>query len=248
MWTPQDPFVACTALLCFVLAGVACSDDVAGDVGNDGGADTTLDGGVPDAPQTDQASADTSDAAGDSPYCPVTDYTACGGSIVGSWSILALCPEDPAAAAALFESPFDDRPACVGGGNETNGRSEIEGVFEFDDAGQVTFATTSTLLVTWVFDDACLEAAGRAGATPEARCDDVSSDRLTCEYAPDACRCVGDPIVEPDEGSGTYTITGDEVVLGDDPPATYCVDGDSLVMDYYLFHPVSWRYWVFERN
>jgi len=43
-------------------------------------------------------------------------------------------------------------------------------------------------------------------------------------------------------GTGDYAVDGDEIRLGDDPPARYCVDGDALVMDYYEFHPVSWRY------
>lgn len=200
------------------------------------GADMAVDTAAPDAEPNE----------GD--FCPVEDFEACAGDVVGTWRVRSLCPDDPAAAAALFESPYDDREECVGGGNSTIGHSEVDGLFELASDGAVMFEMTTTIRMEWVFDDTCLAAAPLRGATAEERCADVANERVTCSYTPDACHCESDEIVQPESGSGTYTIDGDEIQFGDDPPARYCVDGDRLVMDYYLYHPVSWRYWVFERE
>ncbi len=235
-------------------SGVA---DVGVDAADDGGtsgddtsdaADAREDGaGGEDAPTiTDAGPGDT--GVWESPYCPVESFSACGGEVGGRWRFLATCPEDPAAAAALFVSPYDDRPECVGGGNETIGRSTLDGFFEFADDGNVSWEITTTMLLTWVFDDTCLAAAPLSGATPEERCNDVANDRLACAYAPNACRCESDPLIQEEADDGTFTIDGMEIQLGEDPPAAYCIDGDSFVMDYYVHHPVSWRYWVLERE
>jgi hypothetical protein len=135
----------------------------------------------------------------------------------------------------------------VGNGNETIGEPEMVGTFEFGADGQFTYETTSTVHVTWVYTDLCLEAVGVAGTTAADRCTGLTREHQVCEYAPDACRCVADPMIENDAGGGPYSVDGDELVLGEDPPSTYCVDGDRLIMDYYLIHPISWRYWAFER-
>jgi len=238
--------------LCLVLLG--CSDDTTSDgseaeVTTDASGDSAIDArstsdatigdstGVADVPSTD------------SPYCPVVGYEACGGDVVGRWEIRSLCPDDAEAAAALCESPYDDREVCVGNGNTTQCNGTTTGTFEFTEDGQVLFEQTVTMTVEWVFTDECLQAASRNPAdSAEGRCANQGNERLTCTYSSAGCHCVGEPIVQPDSGSGTYSITDDEIQLGDDPPASYCVDGDSLIMDYYLYHPVSWRYWVFERE
>ena len=208
-------------------------------------ADTT----APDAEADDaEADATTPDAEADQ-ICPVVGYEACGGDVLGTWAFMDLCPEDPEAAAALCENPFDDRPACVDGGNVNRCEGYQSGTLTFDGAGVVTVDTESGMDVSWIFTDACLEAAQQGGATPEARCLGMNTDKLSCTYEPDACACVGlVSMTQSDFNEAPYAIEGDEIVLGEDPPATYCVDGDRLIMDYYLFHPVSWRYWVLERQ
>ena len=160
--------------------------------------------------------------------------------------MVALCPEDAAAAAALCEHPYGDQPACMGPGNEAVCQSTPGGTITFDGEGTVEVATTSTLITQWNFTDACLEAVATSGDDGPARCASLTSERLACRYEA-SCTCQGQPIEQQDDNRGTYVINGNEVVLGDDPPATYCVGGDRLVMDYYVAHPVSWRYWVLER-
>jgi len=179
--------------------------------------------------------------------CPVVGFEACGGDLVGTWSFVALCPEDPEAAAALCESPFDDNPECVGGGNVNNCEGFIEGTLNFDGQSTVTGDTVSGITPSWIFTDTCLEAAGLDGGEPEARCLGLSSDKLTCTYDPGACLCQGGAMEQPDQSEASYSIEGNDLQLGEDPPAAYCVDGDRLIMDYYIYHPISWRYWVLER-
>lgn len=201
-----------------------------------------MDAGVADADAA--PSEDAGRAAG---YCPVVGYAPCGGDLIGTWAFRALCPEDPEAAAALCEHPFDDRVECTGAGNEARCDGAQTGTLIFAADGTLEVDTTVTLVATWGFSDACLESVARAGATPAERCASLTTERLECAYD-GACSCVGAPIVESDTNTSTYAIDGLDVTLGDNPPASYCVDGDTLTMDYYVFHPVSWRYWVLERE
>ena len=150
------------------------------------------------------------------------------------------------AAAALCEHPYDDRAACVGVGNEAVCDGTQTGWLVFHEDGSIDIDTTLTLVATWGFSDDCL-AAVSTGASAEERCAALGSDRLSCSYD-GGCTCVGDPFVQTDTNVATYAVVGDEVTIGDDPPATYCIDGDLLTMDYYVFHPVSWRYWLLERD
>jgi hypothetical protein len=212
------------------------------DADNDAGGQDADDEG--DASDADEGGHDADDQA---QVCPVTGYSPCGGSLLGAWSFLDLCPEDPEAAAALCESPFDDRPECVGSGNLSICDSTKTGTLDFRADGTILFEDEIVMIATWYFTDRCLEAV-RTESTPTERCESISNEHLRCEYQPDRCVCVSDPMPEHDEGSGTYVVSDNELVIGDDPPATYCIDGDRLTMDYYLFHPVSWRYWVLERE
>ncbi|RLB54575.1 MAG: hypothetical protein DRJ42_08720 [Deltaproteobacteria bacterium] len=206
------------------------------------------DGAATDGGAADAADAvPPSDAAVADAYCPVVDYAACGGDLTGTWAFRSLCPDDPAAAAALCEHPYDDRAECVGAGNEAVCDGTHTGTLTFNADGTVDIDTTVTLVGTWSFTDACLAAAVTTGTTPEERCANFGNGRATCTYE-GSCTCVGDPIVEADTNTATYAVVGDELTIGDDPPASYCIAGDLLTMDYYVFHPVSWRYWVLERQ
>ncbi len=179
--------------------------------------------------------------------CPVVGYAACGGDLLGTWLFRSLCPDDPVAAAALCEHPYDDRPECIGTGNEAICDGTHSGSLVFLADGSVEIDTQVRLAATWSFTDKCLAAVVATGSTAEERCGEMASARLSCVYE-GRCTCVGDPIVESDTNSAPYAISGDELTIGEDPPATYCVDGDRLTMDYYAFHPVSWRYWVLVRE
>ncbi len=234
----------------------------------DSGADLLTDSGAPDVPvEPDGTAADVaadsigsdSDVAspedvfpGDvidpSGVCPVLGYEACGGDLLGKWKFLDMCPEDPVAANDLCESPFDNLPACVGGGNDILCDSVIDGTLEFIDADTAKMVSEHWIVFSWVFTDACLVAAGQPGADSQARCLSLNSEKLTCTYAADACTCSGQSWKEPDDTELPYSASGSEMTLfQDELKVSYCIDGDQLVIDHYFYHPVSWRYWVLEK-
>lgn len=212
------------------VADTGAQDLGAADAGDTGRPDAAPD---PDLPAANQ-------------WCPVVGYEACGGDLTGTWAFRSLCPEDAAAAAALCEHPYDDQAVCTGPGNEARCDTSYEGTLTFGTDAMVTIAATDTIIASWNFTDDCLAAVAR-GTTPEERCASLGNERLTCTYD-GACHCVGAPIVQEDLNTVPFAVDGMDVTLGEDPPASYCVDGDRLTMDYYVFHPVSWRYWVLERQ
>jgi hypothetical protein len=234
------------AIVAFLFGLGACSDDGsalsdAAQPGDGAGSDASTD----DAPTGDAPAVD---APAGGQYCPVVGYSACGGDILGTWGMRALCPEDPAAAAALCEHPYDNRTVCTGTGNEATCDGSVSGTLTFKADGTVEIDTQLTLVTSYNFTDECLAAAITTGTTAEERCLSMTkADKLTCSYNA-RCTCVSAPMVESDKKTGTYKIEGQDLTLGEDPPASYCVDGDRLTMDYYVFHPVSWRYWVLERE
>ena len=179
--------------------------------------------------------------------CPVTYYEVCGGDLIGEWSFLSLCPEDVEAGAALCESPYDDREECIGEGNEASCDGTTKGTLNFKENGEVEFETEISLTSTWRFTDECLDSVGREPQPAEEHCLGMNNERLTCEYTPGSCQCESAPMVETDSGTAEYQVSNNEIIIGEDPPSTYCIQGDILIMDYYLFHPVSWRYWILER-
>ena len=200
--------------------------------------------GSADARSDDAASAD---AAGGDEFCPVVEYAPCGGDLVGTWAFRSLCPDDPVAAAALCEHPYDNQPLCTGTGNEAICDGTPSGTLTFNADLSIDIDTQISLVMTWNFTDACLEAAVSTGGTAQQRCLSIANDHLSCSYD-GHCKCVSEPMLDTTVNTATYEVIDSEVTLGDDPPSTYCVSGDRLTMDYYLYHPVSWRYWVLERE
>jgi hypothetical protein len=237
-------------IMCSIICG-ACGDDDRSSLDAAAVSDVTVtaDAAVGDATAGDMAAGDATagDAQGSEEYCPVVGYTPCGGDLIGTWVMLALCPEDPVAAAALCEHPYDNQSICTGPGNEAVCDGTPSGTLTFEADGTLDIDTQISLVATYSFTDECLQAAVRAGTTAEERCLSMNNDHLTCTYE-EHCTCVSDPMIESDQNTATYTIEGQDLIIGEDPPATWCVDGDRLTMDYYLMHPVSWRYWVLERQ
>jgi len=201
-----------------------------------------------ETPDADSSPDTESDLVPQSGVCPVIGYEACGGDLLGTWKFLDMCPEDPKAANDLCESPFDEIPQCIGEGNEILCDSVIEGTLEFIDADTAKMVSEHWIEFSWVFSDACLVAVGQPGADAQARCLSLSSDKLSCTYAPGACTCSGASWKEPDDTQFPYTAAGSELTLFQDKiNASYCITGDQLVIDHYFYHPVSWRYWVLEK-
>jgi len=194
----------------------------------------------------DVTSAEETESGGE--FCPVVGYEPCGGELVGTWAFRAVCPDDPVAAAAVCKHPFDDQQVCTGAGNEALCDGTHSGTLAFHADGTVDIDTQVSLVVTWHFSDECMEAVVDEGATPEERCGSLDTmENQSCSYNVQ-CICVAEPLIEGSTATAEYAIAGQDLVIGDDPPSTWCVDGDILTMDFYAYHPDSWRYWILERE
>lgn len=197
----------------------------------------TLGGPDVESPDADDSS-DTAPSAG---ACPVIDGDPCGGDILGTWTVAEFCPDDPEAAAALCENPFDD-PACT----------DTERACPFVRSGTIVFSATEATLDTvtsitpmYRFSSACVQAVKPEAAGAEAACAAMGSPKLTCVYEPGTCVCTGSTEPEPAVETLPVTIDGQSLKLGESA-ATFCVSGDRLTLDFAM-HPVSWRWWVLDR-
>ena len=180
--------------------------------------------------------------------CPVTDFTSCGGDVEGTWSVVAFCPEDPAAADALCENPFSDTAACVGGENGRRCQWARSGTVRFAE-GRVNTMLSARLDVEYTFSDACVLAREQGAEGAEAACLSLSNARLSCAYDDGVCVCTASLSPQDDSLDEAYTVDGATLTIGSGGEAltaAYCVEGDRLVMDV-MPHPVSWRYWVLSR-
>jgi len=187
-----------------------------------------------------------SDATATVPSCPLAGFAPCGGELLGVWSFVKLCPEDPAAAAALCEHPYDNLSACKKPGGTVACESITTGTMTFDDAGMVTIARDYAIAATWGFSDACL-AAAKPGLQGEAACKAlVKPGKLACVYTPGQCTCSATVSEGPTTDSAAYTVQGNTVFLGTEVNANFCITGDRLVLDM-IPHIISWRWWILDR-
>lgn len=199
---------------------------------------------------TEAVDDDTSEADDDTTdeYCPVEDYEPCDGDLAATWGFRALCPEDPEVAAEVCEHPFDNVTECSGTGNEALCDGDASGTLSFHADGTVDVDVEITLVTTWHFTDECLATVVDGFDTAEERCADLDARQgQTCTYDT-SCVCVTEPLVDGTTTTVDYTLEGQDLSIGNDPPSTYCIDGDTLTMDFYAYHPISWRYWVLERE
>jgi hypothetical protein len=227
------------ALLAAALVA-GCSDD-----GASGAPDRALadlaprDGGVADTTVSDGAGADGSTA-----LCPVVGFKACGGDLIGAWDVVSFCPEDAAAAAALFEHPFDDLAAC-----KDRTKNTVDAVVTQDGtvtftAGEIVSKVTSTYDLTYGYTDACLAAIEPARSDPESAClAQQKTGKLTCAYQPDRCVCVGQIVNPGQEEAAPYEKVGSTQIKMGNILADYCRSDPVLILDWEK-HPVSWRYWI----
>ncbi len=213
-----------------------------------GGADPVVpDGGTtPDASTTPDAGSTLDAGQALSEVCPVTQFTACGGDVQGSWRIRSFCPEDQATADALYEHPFDDRPQCQRPDNPVNAVRTLTGTITF--AGTtMTMATTTKTSLSYGFTDACLAVAFRNITDPMQACSELENNgRLSCTYAANLCTCQGTLPQASDVEDAEFEISGNQLTLGGRQTADYCIDGQRLTFDW-AQHPISWRYWIMDR-
>lgn len=206
---------------------------------------------VADAGTTADLDSATDGAASGDGVCPVVGYAPCGGELQGTWEFVSFCPEDLAAAAALFEHPYDDRPECQRADNPVQGSIATEGTLTIT-ATEMQMKATRTIAVSYGFTDACLAVVPREPAEPAAVCAEMENGgRMSCSY--DAarqppCSCSATLPGEPVDESMVYEQTGETELSagGGEARATFCVKDDLLTLDWDP-HPISWRYWIVRR-
>lgn len=219
-------------------AAATPGDGVAGDVAVDAGADAAVDSG--------------GDAATWSGgwQCPVAAEPACGGALEGTtWSIVDFCPEDPTAAAALFEHPFDNLPACKPPGGTVEGQLVDTGEIAFVD-GEMILDIGGYAETTYTFSSACL-AAVKPDLSAAAACAALTKPGLMSCALPDGggvCTCQAKVPKEGGKSKLPYAIVGGTTLkAGNELSASYCVQGDRLLLDVSP-HIVSWRWWLLRRK
>jgi len=174
------------------MAFVGCGDD-----DSDGGSGSGGDG----------------DGDGDAPIADCSTFAACGGDIVGSWTIQEACLGD--------FNPVED--FCSEATVDLSSVS-FSGSVEYLADGTYSVSSTQSGSVTVSIPASCL-----TGVTD---CNTLDSDEFDCSGdATDSCDCTSsaaDTVTE----TGTYATSGNDVTLtptGDDPEtSTYCVEGDVL--------------------
>lgn len=144
----------------------------------------------------------------------VKSFTACGGSVVGTWALEDVCLTDT----ILGENPFKD--TCP----------QATLVYEFDWAGSFTFTSDKVkmhfeaqdVVATLDIPTSCLTnmkmTCATAGESMKATCTE-SGGRCTCK----STQSTG----EPEDEEKTYSIQGNTIVIGDGTPTEYCVKGST---------------------
>lgn len=195
--------VAHQSALAFLLALAGC------------GGRAVLDGG---APPSDAGSS--GDAAKPSLVC--SPFSACGGSLLGSWTVVSDCYD------ALVE----------GAGCESFDHTAIAsaGTYEFSDTGTFNRDLTSTVSYTLIVPDSCSTSSCAAlQAGTEAHIAMIGSGTVGCSSTAGGCSC--DIVASTNETlSGQYSAVGSTLTLFVDPNTgatmtnDYCVKGNQLTL------------------
>lgn len=188
--------------------GVACGDSGGG-----------VDAGTPEP--VPPAGSDEADAQ--QQLCE--PFEACGGDVVGSWQVAAVCFENP----ALF-LPATSEPACQDVVRKAHARAA--GRYEFGEDGVQTVDLRLELDLDTLWTDACvaalsgddtLTAAGLCEGLEQQYADQSDIASASCELEGDDCACLLTTAEMFEMSHGDYSVEGD--AIGSSP---YCVEGDTL--------------------
>lgn len=212
--------------------------------------DATMEAGIADA--VDDAET-TLDSWTGSWACPSGPEPACGGPLEGTtWTVVDFCPEDPTAAAALFQHPYGNLAACKPPGGTVKGQLVDTGEISFVD-GQAVMNIGGYAETLYTFTPECLQAA-KPGLAPAEACTGMAKpDLMTCSYGVDAkgvdgCTCLAKVPKEGGKQQLPYAIVGGKTLkIGTEMSAAYCIQGDRLLLDVSP-HIISWRWWLFKRK
>jgi hypothetical protein len=167
------------------------------------------------------------DGDGDGRVAICTEFTPCGGNVIGSWEITQTCI-DPSATVAIgdcSETAIEYRSY------------EVDGRYVFDSSGNVTITFDSRFSYVWDIPRSCfsnytcsqmetiLNSATSTGST-------AIEFNATCPEAPTVCRCELTGSIAG-MNTRTYTTSGSTLTLVSADSTSveeYCVDGDDLAL------------------
>lgn len=176
-------------------------------------------------------------------FCPVENFSACGGHLQGTWELQAHCPE--AHEEAPCEFPFDKETACRGPENTVHCQLNIKGSLTFGDKA-VRVQRTEFIKSRYTFSESCTAAVKPEAGPAVERCTALSrTPIMTCALEKEICVCDARIEGEPVDQTVPYSVQKSSLRF-DEFEASYCVEKDSLVLSFEP-HPLSWKYWVLTR-
>jgi hypothetical protein len=162
--------------------------------------------------------------------CSDLSFSACGGSLTGTWKVVDVCLNQ-----TIDANPFASVPACQSSVFSAN--IDYQGTIDFGSNGSYRFnVTIGTSSVKMEFSDACLKAA--TGAAGSDICTTIGQSMGSCTYASGVCKCeeVMDETADTDTDTGTYQTSGSTLTItsaGDSESSAmrYCVQGSRATME-----------------
>ena len=179
----------------------------------------------------DVAIIDTTDKA-----CKELNFAACGGDLVGTWSITNLCIEN----AVVAENPWGEMPGCASSVYEIN--MDMQGYITFVQDGTYTQEFNESVTIHIELSAECLNGMGGQYSGAEVICDTIGTQMAdengSCEYTGGKCVCDFAPQDEgtDDPKTGTWSVTGNNLMIddaADDNPngMPFCVAGSVCVVE-----------------
>lgn len=179
-------------------------------------------------------------------------FSACGGTIDGTWQLDNTCVSGDLTAAVTASLNLPS--AC--NGLITSVTQNVSGTVTFAN-GTSSNDVTVTVTETATYTSACLSAQSGQPTTLDATLctsletslkNAITGQSSTCTFSGGTCNC-SITVVNTDTSSSSYTISGHTIVPSDgSEPMDYCVTGTTMktsfmssggVIIYYSFHKIS---------
>jgi hypothetical protein len=222
-----------------VVVLVGCGDDN----------EKVQDAGPRDAAIVDVGVTDGGSAVDGAGACP-TSFTACGGNVVGVWSLDVVCPAGGESLTRPCSHPYEDLQACSGSANQARCTNVYGGTVTLaaDGSSTVDMSVHAEMKIT--FDEACVLAV--ANGTPMATaCPTLTTPngkQLDCKVEAGLCQCSIKTEPETETVTDVYQVSGTDLTINPNNGETmfgpYCVTSDEMV----IRGVVGWAYWVLHRT
>lgn len=167
-------------------------------------------------------------------FCDSFEFQACGGDVVGEWTLLDVCPSSSTSSS---QPVSDDVAACSDDLIRiTYSFSTMTASFRADGTYSMSRAYTSSGTVE--IDQDCSDGMTGGQATLEMVCTEVEQELqagygvgATCTVTDAVCRC-NFTDAGSDSESGTYTVAGTQLTTtptsGFPETVAFCIEGDQV--------------------